>query len=126
MRVFAGGKARLGVSPGRGRLRVDIALAIVIFGGWDPLWVALGAYFFSTVQVLGIHLQGILPGVPAQVFQTAPFPVMILTLPAVNMGRFTWMRDSAEFHPAVWRLLNYLGMRPPAAPGKDFDPRDTF
>jgi len=128
---MAGAAFSLAIKPGWGCPQGAegsgwIALAIVIFGGWDPLRVALGAYFFSTLQVLGIHLQDSLPGVPAQVFQTAPFPVMILTLLTVNLGRFTWMRFSAEFHPAVRSLLHYLDVRPPAALGKDFDPADSF
>ncbi|MEW6140908.1 MAG: hypothetical protein AB1733_22020 [Thermodesulfobacteriota bacterium] len=57
---------------------------------------------------------------------TAPFPMMILTLLAVNLGRFAWIRDSAERHPTIKRVLDCLDMRPPAALGKDFDPRDTF
>ncbi len=128
---MAGAAFSLAIKPGWGCPQGAegsgwIALAIVIFGGWDPLRVAFGAYFFSTLQVVGIHLQDMLPGVPAQVFQTAPFPMMILTLLAVNLGRFTWMRDSAESHPALRRVLKYLDVRPPAGLGKDFDPRETF
>jgi len=128
---MAGAAFSLAIKPGWGCPQGAegsgwIALAIVIFGGWDPLRVAFGAFFFSTLQVAGIYLQDSLPGVPAQIFQTAPFPIMILTLLAVNLGRFTWVRESAECHPALRRILNYLDMRPPAALGKDFDPRDTF
>jgi ABC-type uncharacterized transport system permease subunit len=128
---MAGAAFSLAVKPGWGCPQGAegsgwIALAIVIFGGWDPLRVAFGAYFFATLQVLGIYLQDSLPSIPAQVFQTAPFPMMILTLLAVNLGRFAWMRDSAELHPAIRRLLSYLDVRSPAALGKDFDPRDTF
>ncbi|MEW6139587.1 MAG: ABC transporter permease [Thermodesulfobacteriota bacterium] len=127
----AGAAFSLAVKPGWGCPQGAegsgwIALAIVIFGGWDPWRVAFGAYFFSALQVLGIHLQDSLPGVPAQVFQTAPFPMMILTLLAVNLGRFAWIRDSAERHSTIKKVLDYLDMRPPAALGKDFDPRDTF
>ena len=57
-----------------------IALALVIFGGWHPLRVALGAMLFAFLQISGIGLQDIFPSIPAQVFQTAPFPLMIFTL----------------------------------------------
>jgi len=57
-----------------------IALAIVIFGGWHPVKTALGAYLFAFLQIMGIHFQGWWPSVPAQVFQVAPFPLMIFTL----------------------------------------------
>ena len=128
---MAGAAFSLAVKPGWGSPQGAegsgwIALAIVIFGGWDPLRVAFGAFFFSALQVLGIYLQDSLPGVPAQVFQTIPFPMMILTLLAVNMGRFTWVRDTAELHPAIRRVLSYLDVRSPAALGKDFDPKNTF
>ena len=128
---MAGAAFSLAIKPGWGYPQGAegsgwIALAIVIFGGWNPLRVAFGAYFFSTLQVLGIHLQDSLPSVPAQVFQTAPFPVMIFTLLAVNLGRITWMRESAERFPIIRKMLSYLDVRPPAALGKHFNPRETF
>jgi len=57
-----------------------IALAIVIFGGWHPLRVALGAFLFGALKSLGSILQPIYPNVPSQVFQAAPFALMIITL----------------------------------------------
>ncbi|MEN8198603.1 MAG: ABC transporter permease [Thermodesulfobacteriota bacterium] len=84
--VGIGGAAySLSLKPGWGRPQGAegigwIALALVIFGGWNPLRVALGALLFAFLQVSGISLQDIFPGVPSQVFQTAPFPLMIFTL----------------------------------------------
>ena len=49
-----------------------IALAITIFGGWNPLRAALGSYLFALLQWLGIVLQPSLPGIPSQVLQVAP------------------------------------------------------
>jgi len=63
-----------------------IVLAITIFGGWNPFRAAFGAYLFSLLQWLGLVLQPALPGVPSQVLQVAPFPLMILTLLLVNIG----------------------------------------
>jgi len=57
-----------------------IALAIVIFGGWHPLRVALGAFLFGALKSLGSILQPVYPNVPSQVFQAAPFALMIITL----------------------------------------------
>ncbi len=57
-----------------------IGLALVIFGGWNPWRVAIGAMLFAFLQVSSIGLQDLFPGIPAQVFQTAPFPLMIFTL----------------------------------------------
>ncbi len=84
--VGIGGAAySLSLKPGWGRPQGAegigwIALALVIFGGWHPLRVALGAMLFAFLQVSGIGLQDIFPSIPAQVFQTAPFPLMIFTL----------------------------------------------
>ncbi|MBU0944373.1 MAG: ABC transporter permease [Proteobacteria bacterium] len=84
--VGIGGAAySLSLKPGWGRPQGAegigwIALALVIFGGWHPLRVALGAMFFAFLQVSGIGLQSLFPSIPSQVFQTAPFPLMIFTL----------------------------------------------
>ena len=64
-----------------------IALALVIFGGWHPLKAAIGAYLFSFLQLMGIYFQGWLPAVPVQVFQVAPFPLMIFTLLIMSQAR---------------------------------------
>ena len=39
-----------------------IALAITIFGGWNPIRAALGVYLFAFLQWLGLVLQPSLPG----------------------------------------------------------------
>ncbi len=68
-----------------------IALAITIFGGWNPLRAAFGAYLFVLLQWLGLVLQPSLPNIPSQVLQVAPFPLMILTLLLVNIGNSDWV-----------------------------------
>ncbi|MCB1831598.1 MAG: ABC transporter permease, partial [Gammaproteobacteria bacterium] len=57
----AGAAFSLGIKPGWGRPQgIEgigwIALAIVIFGGWHPVKVALGALLFAFLQVIGISL----------------------------------------------------------------------
>lgn len=103
-----------------------IALAITIFGGWNPLRAAFGAYLFALLQWLGLTLQPLLPGIPAQVLQVAPFPLMILTLLLVNIGNAEWVeRTLASLPEPVRRLLAKIlrGLRatPPAALGVPFD-----
>jgi general nucleoside transport system permease protein len=65
-----------------------IALAIVIFGSWNPWRVALGCYLFGALQTLASRWQSnppeFLPAIPTQVFQIAPFALMILVLAIVN------------------------------------------
>ncbi|WP_285905222.1 ABC transporter permease [Pseudodesulfovibrio pelocollis] len=125
---MAGAAYSLAVKPGWGRPQGCegagwIALAIVIFGGWHPVRAALGAVLFAALQVSGIYLQDIFPSIPAPVFQVAPFPMMILTLLAVNMGRVGWIQDLVRRHPLLKRFSRGWSFDPPAALGQDFDPR---
>lgn len=134
---LAGATFSLAVKPGWGRPQGAegtgwIALALVIFGGWHPLRAALGAYLFSFLQVIGIYLQGWLPGVPTQVFQVAPFPLMIFTLLAISYAQ----KATAKSLPAgispraapdrretvMQRMLRVLTGRAPAALGRPFRP----
>lgn len=99
-----------------------IALSITIFGGWNPLRAALGAYLFSLLQWLGIVLQPLMPGIPGQVLQVAPFPLMILTLLLVNVGDAPWVERSLAGMPETTRrrvskLLRSLRAAPPSALG---------
>jgi len=103
-----------------------IALAITIFGGWNPLRAALGAYLFVLLQWLGVVLQPSLPNVPSQVLQVAPFPLMILTLLLVNIGNAEWVdRTLAAMPPAARRitsrLLRSMRTSPPASLGVPFE-----
>ena len=71
----------------------------------------------------GIYLQEIFPSIPAPVFQVAPFPMMILTLLAVNMGRMGWVQDLVRRHPFVGKFSGAWSIEAPAALGQDFDPK---
>jgi len=124
---LAGGAFSLAVKPGWGRPQGAegagwIALALVIFGGWHPVRAALGAYLFAALQVLGIMLQESFPGLPAPLLQVSPFPVMILTLLLVNMGRTSWVQDLAFRYPGLRRWLSRWQATAPAALGRDFQP----
>jgi ABC-type uncharacterized transport system permease subunit len=99
-----------------------IVLAITIFGGWTPVRGMLGAYLFSFLQWLGLVLQPALPGVPSQVLQVAPFPLMILTLLFVNIGNAEWVERSLSRLPepvrrGIKKALRALNVTPPAALG---------
>ncbi len=125
---MAGAAYSLAVKPGWGRPQGCegagwIALAIVIFGGWHPVRAALGAFFFAGLQVSGIHLQEVFPSIPAPVFQVAPFPMMIITLLAVNMGRMGWVQDIVRRYPILGKFSKGWSIEAPAALGQDFDPK---
>jgi simple sugar transport system permease protein len=103
-----------------------IALSITIFGGWNPLRAAFGAYLFSLLQWLGLVLQPRLPGIPSQVLQVAPFPLMILTLLLVNIGNAEWVERMLAALPErtrrfIARLLRALRASPPASLGVPFE-----
>ena len=104
-----------------------IALSITIFGGWNPLRAAFGAYLFAFLQWLGLILQPQLPNIPSQVLQVAPFPLMILTLLFVNIGNAEWVeRVLASMNEptrrVATRLLRALRASPPASLGVPFKP----
>ncbi|MCE5257885.1 MAG: ABC transporter permease [Chloroflexi bacterium] len=96
-----------------------IALAIVIFGGWNPLRVAFGAYLFGALGSLASILQPSFPNVPTQVFQAAPFALMILTLLLVNAEFIERLPlYMPKFGNALQRILQG---KPPAGLGKRFE-----
>lgn len=70
---------KLGWSEGHTTNFGWIALAIVIFGGWNPVRVALGCYLFGALQVVALKLQPQFPGL-SQILPIIPFPLMIFTL----------------------------------------------
>ncbi len=98
-----------------------IALAIAIFGGWNPLRVALGAYVFGMLQSLANAAQDALRNVPTQVLNVAPFALMVLML-ALTSG--DWLDRLLAPLPLSWRRLaaQFLRTEPPAALGKPFSP----
>ena len=84
--------------------------------------MALGALLFAFLQVIGISLQGIWPSVPAQVFQVAPFPLMILALLLVNLLQRESLQQGLRKRPGVALLLRRLQGAPPRALGQSFKP----
>lgn len=98
-----------------------IALAIVIFGGWGPVRVALGAYLFAAFKSLGSILQPVFPNVPTQVFQAAPFALMIVALLLAGGG--ISQRLLNPLPPRLRRALApVLRGAAPMALGKPFEP----
>jgi simple sugar transport system permease protein len=103
-----------------------IALSITIFGGWNPVRGAFGAYLFAFLQWLGLVLQPVLTQIPSQVLQVAPFPLMILTLLFVNIGNAEWVERTLAAMPEATRkvfakLLRAMRTSPPAALGVPFE-----
>jgi simple sugar transport system permease protein len=122
---LAGATFSLCTKPGWGRPQGAegtgwIALALVIFGGWHPLKAAAGAYLFAFLQLMGIYFQGWLPSVPSQVFQVAPFPLMIFTLLVMSAAQSEPARRWAARRERTAALLRFLSGMAPAALGRPF------
>jgi general nucleoside transport system permease protein len=92
-----------------------IALAIVIFGAWHPVRVALGAYLFGVLQIFALKQQSRFPGL-AQILPLMPFALMIFALVLVYLN---WFRRIGERVPALRR---FLSSDPPSALGTSFQP----
>lgn len=73
---------------------------------------------FAFLQILGISFQGWLPSVPAQVFQVAPFPLMIFTLVLMHLAQKESLLQWAEHSPWKKTLLWIFAGTAPAALGK--------
>ncbi len=92
-----------------------IALAIVIFGGWNPLRVAVGVLLFGFLQWLALDLQDVFPDL-TQVLPIMPFVLMILALVLVNAD---WLREWADRHP---RWGSIIRGDAPSAIGTPYSP----
>jgi len=57
------------MSAGRGW----IAVALVIFAGWDPRRALLGAWLFGVIASLGLHLQALGVMIPSNFLQMLPY-----------------------------------------------------
>ncbi len=64
-----------------------IALALVVFASWLPWRVAIGAYLFGTVMILGFSLQGQGIGIPPQLLSALPYIVTVLALVIISGNR---------------------------------------
>ena len=82
-----------------------IALAIFIFGGWHPIRGALGAYIFGGLQSVSSFAQSAFADVPTQVFQTAPFALMIVALLFVSNEALDRFFSGSPVSRKVWHSL---------------------
>lgn len=64
------------ISGGRGW----IAIALVIFGNWNPVWILFGALFFGLIDSFQLQLQAVGIALPYQLLLTLPYVLTILVL----------------------------------------------
>ena len=115
---LAGGAFSLAVKPGWGHPQGCegigwIALALVIFGSWHPVRVVMGAYLFGLLQLLGIYFQDFFTSIPSQLFQVAPFPLMIFTLILIHLSHNSKNRTFS-------RWMRVFSGKPPKSLGKTY------
>ncbi|MFN8373712.1 MAG: ABC transporter permease [Anaerolineae bacterium] len=97
-----------------------IALAIVIFGGWHPFRVVLGAYLFAGLRQLASALQRQFEINPV-LLNAIPWTLMILTLLLVSSGSLERLLQILP-RAAQNRVRAFLHSDPPAALGSRFEP----
>ncbi len=61
-----------------------IALALVVFSAWRPLWLLAGAYLFGAVSILQLHAQGFGLGIPSQLLSSLPYLATIGALVVIS------------------------------------------
>jgi len=64
-----------------------IALAIVVFAGWKPWRLLLGAYLFGGVTVLQLNLQAAGIAIPIEILSMSPYLATIVVLVIMSSGR---------------------------------------
>lgn len=122
---LAGAAYSLAVKPGWATpppMRGDgwIALAIVIFGGWHPFRVVLGAYLFGGLRALASAIQRSGVEVPLVLINGLPWALMIVTLLLVSSGAIERLLSVLP-RPIQKRMRGFLRSDPPAALGTRFE-----
>lgn len=62
-----------------------IAIAIVMFGRWNPVYMAGGAFLFGFVEALQLRLQSLRVGIPSELLVASPYALTLLVL--ILVGR---------------------------------------
>ena len=65
-----------------------IALALVVFSGWHPFRLLLGAYIFGGITILQLNLQAIGININIALLSMAPYLATILALVIISTSRF--------------------------------------
>ncbi len=95
-----------------------IALSIVIFGGWHPIRGVIGVYIFGILQSVSTFAQSAFPAIPTQVYQTAPFALMILALLLVSSETIDRFFSGSPLSRKIWQSLRGT---PPGALSTTFE-----
>ena len=103
-----------------GRVSLDSDLILYLFGTpgqhrfwfmWDDLVRgAIGAYIFGGLQSVGSLAQGVFTNIPTQVFQTAPFGLMIVALLLVSNDAIDRFFSHSPISRKIWQSLRCFTM----------------
>ena len=124
---LAGASYSLAIKPGWSTPPVMsgdgwIALAIVIFGGWHPFRVVLGAYLFAGLRALSSAIQRSPDvNIPLVLLNGLPWVLLVITLVMVSSGLIERILSVLPRPLQKW-TRNFLRSDPPAALGTRFDP----
>jgi general nucleoside transport system permease protein len=97
-----------------------IALAIVIFGGWHPFRVVLGAYLFAGLRSMSSAIQRSDINFPVTLLNALPWLLMIFTLVLVSSGTVERLTRVLP-RGMQQRMRAFLRSEPPAAIGTRFE-----
>jgi len=61
-----------------------IALALVVFAAWRPLWLLVGAYLFGGIMYLSLYVQGLGIPIPSPLVSTLTYIVTIIVLVIIS------------------------------------------
>ncbi|MDE3089401.1 MAG: hypothetical protein KGJ80_08445 [Chloroflexota bacterium] len=83
--------------------RLNAIIVPLIVGA--VMLLALGAYIFGGLQSVGSFAQSWFPNVPTQVFQTAPFALMIIALLLVSNDAIDRFFSGLPVSHKIWQSL---------------------
>jgi simple sugar transport system permease protein len=64
-----------------------IALALVVFAAWRPLWLFVGAYLFGSIMYLSLYVQGLGVPVPSPLVSALPYIGTVVVLVIISRDR---------------------------------------
>jgi simple sugar transport system permease protein len=64
-----------------------VALALVVFSAWRPVWLLAGAWLFGLLMYLSLYVQGIGLPVPSPLISAAPYVGTIVVLALISRDR---------------------------------------
>jgi simple sugar transport system permease protein len=65
-----------------------IALALVVFSSWRPIWLLAGGYLFGAVTIGQLHAQAFgITAVPAQFLSALPYIATIVVLIVISQNK---------------------------------------